>query len=261
MRRSMSRVWLPSVATLAALAALFTASAPLLAETVRPTQEFSLVGLLTRQGERQCTASGDVRWLHPRHEIGFVRLVSEGVSLADYEDRIVIATGDVVPAPHRYPVVQRGVCPEMQRRMDWVEGPGGIRIRHGVGPRIPGFLVRRVRAFDGLTVAREGSELVVTFTNPLPETLIDVVLTMHYEGCYGKPGAMTQEMAFHRLRPKQRALAHFPLVGRIAGGSPGREVHRAWSIQVQGSAEDAAFDLDVPVNHFEKIDAGCPRAH
>jgi len=56
--------------------------------------------------------------------------------------------------------------------------------------------VRTTRALDGIALVPADGRLVATFSNQLPVPLENLSLRLHHEGCYGKPGAPTEEKAF-----------------------------------------------------------------
>ena len=250
---------------LAAILVLCSPGGPARAEMRAPASHRLLVGLLTKQADRQCLGMERVRWVHPRHEIGFVRLRAEGPSLEELEGlegRIVIAEGSITAPSRRTPVFQSDGCSPVQMRADWVEGPNGVRIRHdesaGLGLPLTGFLVTGIRPFDGLLVTPAGDDLEVRFRNPIDVTLENVTLTLHYEGCYGKPDAAVRHAVFPRLPAGETAIATFPRLARRSDLPPDRRLHRAYSIQVEAPSEQVAFDLDVPLHHFDGVDIRCP---
>jgi hypothetical protein len=215
-----------------------------------------LVGVLSEQLSRKCLASGEESWVDPHEEVGFVRLVpgkSLGPTIArrGLRGKIVIVRGRPRPDLRAPAVKHEGRCPEAQMRSDMVPARDGMRLRRGDGPALAGFEARRVEAFGGLAVALERGELRARFRNTLGRELTDLTLTMHYEGCYGKPGATSETRRFARVRVGEEVSGTFATLAstsRQAGmkrtAGTFRAHHVASSLEVRARTAGVHFDLD-----------------
>ena len=222
-----------------------------------PLQFTVLVGLLSEQFVARCTDEpGDaaVRWVFPHLEAGFVTLEPDSrVDLQPLLGRPVLLHGRVPPGvgPHR---PAGGVsCRPQQMRDDMVDGRDGVRLLRGLPPGVvlpARFGVSAAAPFDGLTARRQDGELVVGVTNVTDHPWPDLVLTVHYEGCYGKPGAPSRDFRTPRLLPGESVAAHFPLLHEVPATHPvrrGRELHVPVSVQLASSSPQVALDLDLPL--------------
>jgi hypothetical protein len=111
-----------------------------------------------------------------------------------------------------------------------------------------------MRPLAELTVAARERELVVDFRNPVPVALADVVVRIHYEGCRGKPDTRARERVVGGLDVGAGVQAVFP---RSIDDDDGRGPHRAHSVQIVASGDEATFDLDVPLAVLDAAVA-CP---
>jgi hypothetical protein len=155
----------------------------------------------------------------------------------------------------------------MQMRSDWVTTPRGTRVQRTHAP-IAHFQATSVRRLDELTVAREGDEIVVSFTNPLPFALAQVQLELHYEGCYGKPGSTSRASKAHTLEPGQTLTDRFGVFVEQAHagprkGGPSARQHLANALVLrlgeQDVPGDAAVHADLSVELGDLgIDLECP---
>ncbi len=230
---------------LAATVAVLLAPAAL----ARPAQEL-LVGVLSEQWARRCTAKGD-EWVDPHLEVGFVRLQpARGAPLEKARDLPVVARGRALSSVKsaRARVVDTAPCEQAQMRSDWVHARSGFRIRRP-GTRPAGFAADRVERWDGLVLSRAGERISVKLKNTLGRRLDGVVLTMHYEGCYGKPGSLAEQRRFATLAPGDSVESDFPVLKRLPAGSasPRGGVHAAHSVQLDGRGEAITFDLDLGI--------------
>ncbi|TVQ90004.1 MAG: hypothetical protein EA397_13680 [Deltaproteobacteria bacterium] len=209
-----------------------------------PTQE-RLVGVVTPQGTRQCDGSPEGSWVHPRHEIGFVRALGT-TDLSPFEGRAVMVTGRRELSPESLPSVQHtGPCPiPMQMRSDWVEGPSGIRVKRRAPP-FEAFRVRSVEPFDALTARVEGERLHLALANPMGEPLDEIRMTVHYEGCFGKPGSQTREIAHGALSAGATAEVDAPIHLHDDDAPTGRADYRAFSVRLDARADGLTFDLEL----------------
>jgi hypothetical protein len=218
-------------------------------------------------GIEHCPDGHTFEWLDRRTTLGFVP--TRGHSLAPWLGKLVLAKGESstrTPRPADLPTP--APCPIMQMRSDFRHTPAGMRMDRGEHPPIEEFAVASVEALP-LAVVREGDELVVTFTNPLPFALAELTLIGHYEGCYGKPGTMQVSStpaplargASHveRLPTFSEDLAPGPMPER-KGGPQARE-HRLHSIQLLATPAPGSaplhVDLDAPLSSFD-LALECP---
>jgi len=219
-----------------------------------------VVGVLTLQHAEQCTGSWDSEWVDPHHEVGFVRLVPvKGVDLKAWEGKLVMVRG--VPAPPPVVVVKHtGECPGRQARNDWIFAKNGVRLqRTWPQPHPAAFTALEVKAFDGLTVRRDGETLHLRFTNPFEDITLDSVeVQIHYEGCYGKPGTRTRHAKLGMVAPGAYVDVEQPTIAIDEDGPRGRIVHKAWSVQATCLSEGYNFALDAPLRLFESGGVDCP---
>jgi len=226
-----------------------------------------LLGELHRRGSYVCTGNdpGQGKWVNISYVAGFVplNLSAEQAQLAKpWLGHPVLVTGQpssALPAPPLPANTQR--CSVlMQARSDWVSTPDGVRIQRNQGPRMPSFKVASIERFKGLKAQRKGDQLTVEFTNQLGRPLAaPVVIRVHYEGCYGKPGS-TKKEAEHpaALVVGQTFSATFPAIATNPGAPDGRRVHSADSIEVGLSGTGIHADLDASLVKLG-VDVKCPR--
>ncbi len=215
-----------------------------------------LVGVVHAAGTRVCDAAGNERWINRHQQIGFTRVTSAKP----------LPAGSVPVVAHGRPLAEAPIgtepmpddaapCPQAQMRDDWVETPEGMRVRRGGGPGLAAFAVDRVVPFAGLTATLEGDDaLRVRFENTLDRTLEPPVeIIVHYEGCYGKPGATSR--AFPNpggLVPGaavEETLPTFDYRERVRGrGVDDTARHRASSIEVRAKGANVHFDFDVDLD-------------
>ena len=153
----------------------------------------------------------------------------------------------------------------MQMRNDWVPGKHGMRLRrrNPAGAKSPpAFQASRAERFSGLTVTGHGDQITVTLKNPFEIPLPGTVITMHYEGCYGKPGAPSIDRQVGALQPGQRVSETFPkqhlLPGTRRKSTRRHRLHYAYSIQVSTAAPNVLFELDARLSRFLRPAPKCP---
>lgn len=247
------------VATLSPMAPAVAQEAP------KPTK---VVGFLVQQYEEKCDDKFNQEWVNPHFEIGLVKVEEvEGVELDAFVGKPVVATGRVGDkAGAARPEMGGYSCVPQQARSDWLFNKGGIRLIRALQPKsawVSHFTVEKIERLHGLTVELDGDEIQVVFENNLGAELPDLLITMHYEGCYGKPGAPNVKRSFFSLKSGKKATARFPVhhvVGDDADGTRrGRTMHVAHSVQVAAGSPTVLLDLDVPVWHFgKKLNLTCP---
>lgn len=172
---------------------------------------FAVVG---QTGVEHCpTDNLPSTWLDLQTTLGWIP--TSGVADEQLEPLMelpVLARGRSGAPPDRPPLeVEPMDCEDMQMRSDWVNTPRGIRVERSRSP-LQHFYATSVRRLDELTVALEGDEVVVSFTNPLPFALAQVELELHYEGCYGKPGSTSRTSEAQTLEPGQTLTHRFVVI-------------------------------------------------
>jgi hypothetical protein len=223
-----------------------------------------LVGQVKQQAQRRCLKGFKTEWINPYYAIGFSRLLSSNRFLAMYAGKIIVAYGTPKPlfAP---PTVKHGDrCPPMQMRNDWVAGKHGMRLRRGtpVGAPAPSaFAVTRIERFSGLTVKAVGDKLRVALKNRLRRPLKNVVVVMHYEGCYGKPGAPHLLRALGKLAIGAKKSVTFPshYIRAIPRGRHRARRHVAYSLQLASATPNTYFAFDVGLSAFLKTPPRCSK--
>ncbi len=232
-----------------------------------PGNEWFL-GFVSQTGVEHCASEFEPTWLAVQSTLGFIS--TSGQSLDAWMAKPVLATGQAIPAPklELAPETTPKPCPIMQMRSDWVNTPQGLRIDHQGHPAIEHFFVSSAEPLTQLVVTREGDELVVEFTNPLPFELAEFAMTIHYEGCYGKPGSTQQSRAAKPLAVGERRTERFPMlaeqtsaeIGERKGG-PAAHVHLAKSLELSAKPGPGAptlhVDLDAPFAAFG-VSLECP---
>ncbi|MCB9551501.1 MAG: hypothetical protein H6705_06390 [Myxococcales bacterium] len=208
----------------------------------------ALFGVVTEQAPLHCDrgAPGDPpteRWGAPYYEIGFVRLVDPAFDPKPLVGRPVLALGTPRdgPAPDR-----PDNCLAHQMRSDWIYGKSGIRVRRTHPPHTA-FHPSSVTPLGAevLSAHRTGDQIEITFHNPLDRPLTDLVLTLHHEGCYGKPLAAERAAATPALPPGEAFTARLPAIVDIEGRRGTH--HAAAAVTITATGEAVGFDLDVPL--------------
>lgn len=202
-------------------------SEPAIVSTTEDPEYFFAVA--SQVGVQHCPdGSYESEWIGVQRTLGWV--TTSGPAEAELDammDLPVLARGRAGAAPPRPPLsVDLKPCPQMQMRSDWVYTPRGMRSRRTQPVAAEHFHISSVRRLDELKVVAKRSRVTASFVNPLPFALTDVRLRMHYEGCYGKPGATQIESPSVTLQPGEQLEHEFP---QIDAPTPER-VHRAAAI-------------------------------
>ena len=217
-----------------------------------------LVGLLSRQGDLLCDGTPTGKWVNQHHEVGYVGLVAGKQKLDRFESLPVIVTGRPLSNFRRPEVHHKGACPPpMQMRSDWIQGMSGMRIKRSPGPGFPGFKVKSIRPWTGLSITRKGEQLVVRLRNEVGVDLRHLGLRVHYEGCYGKPGTMVRSEVRPVVRAGKQIEVTFPTVTwRSIRGA--RRAHAAFALTLSGQSPGVAMDFNWSLR---KAGAGvsCPK--
>jgi hypothetical protein len=268
-------LWLTCIAACASTAepapmqqaAVVPASKPMVPDGVAPaerdTARLTVVGVIHQDGQRVCDARGHETWVDLHYVVGFTPLVLEEATspaVAALHRRPAIVVGRVQAPPSSTAVPSAGECPAYQMRSDWVLTAEGVRIPRG--PRAAeGVAVERAAPFEGLKVARAGDMLTLALTNPFDVPLEgELVLTVHYEGCFGKPGADVRSSTRpDPLPPGETWQVEAPALLHDAAGQPGRQLFRAHSIEVRAAGKGIAFDLDAAFHELGAQGVACPR--
>lgn len=222
-----------------------------------PAAPTTLVGVLSEQADRLCTDSGD-QWVNKRLEVGFVELVGEVAGAKDLLGQPVVVTGAAVAPPDRAPVRHTAECEVMQMRSDWQVGFNGVRIRRTAPQAVKAFRVGEVKALEGFTGAKEGEDVVVTFSNKTGAALDEVVVEFHYEGCYGKPDSVTERRRGPASKPNSTATARAPLMVTRRRRNQDR-AHALRAVTVAAKGDHAVFDLTVDALELG-VAVECPKA-
>jgi hypothetical protein len=232
---------------------------------VQPREYF--IAYVGQTGIEHCPEGHEFEWLDVRETLGFVP--TRGLSLAPWLGKVVLATGESssrTPPPADLPTP--APCPIMQMRSDWRHTPTGMRIDRGEHPQVEEFALAGVEALP-LALVREGDELVVTFTNPLPFALAEATLVGHYEGCYGKPGSTQVSGSPTPLAPGAVLVERLPAIAEDLAegpaperkGGPEARVHLLDSIQLRATPAPGSaplhVDLDAPLSSFA-LSLECP---
>ncbi len=218
-----------------------------------PALTHALFGLLTEQAHLSCAGidpndfDDEGTWSRPYHEVGFVRLVDPAFDATPLTNRPVLVLGTPKDGP---PPARNHPCHAFQARSDWAYGKNGNRLRRQIPPHVA-FHPTSVTPLgpDVLRARRLGDQIEVTFRDPLDRPLTDVLVTLHHEGCYGKPMTAERDAAHPRLAPGDVFTARLPAI--VDRGEPDRvRRHAAHSVAITATGERVAFDLDVPLAVF-----------
>ena len=174
----------------------------------------TFVGKLTKQALKHCEKSkngayGDTKWKHWHWEWGFHWILNEEkLDLKPFENHLVVIKGALVPNFQKPKTTHSFDCPMMQMRSDWREGPNGIRLhRHppkGAPSESHAIQIKSISGFPPLQEKWDEENVTITFANPLSSSLENVTVTAHYEGCYGKPGVMTETKTISSLAQNEK---------------------------------------------------------
>lgn len=221
------------------------------------------VGVIHQDGQRICDGRGHEQWVDLRYEVGFTPLVvDEGRTqdVSQLHKRAAIVFGHVQEPPPANPVPSTGECPLYQMRSDWVVTAEGIRIPRGSRAAV-GIAVERIVPFEGLAIERAGDTLKLALTNALEVPLADkITLTLHYEGCFGKPGSTVRsEIRDGELAPGDTWRVELPAFVEDPTGPDGRQLFRADSIELHAEGKGVAFDFDAGFHEIGAEGVPCPR--
>jgi hypothetical protein len=247
-------------------------AAPVEAEPVVPDsvveaqpkgEAITVVGVIHQDGQRVCDGRGHEQWVDLRYEVGFTPLVVDDArtqDVAPLHKRAAIVFGHIQEPPPLHPVPSTGECPLYQMRSDWVVTAEGIRIPRGARAAV-GVAVERVVPFEGLAVERAGETLKLALTNAFEVPLADkLTLTLHYEGCFGKPGsAVRSEIRDGELAPGDTWRVELPAFVEDPAGPDGRQLFRADSIELRAEGKGVAFDFDAGFHEIGAQGIECPR--
>ncbi len=211
-----------------------------------------------------CDTSSEDFWVDRTWSVGFVPLMhapSVSSTLAQLEGKVVVATGVAggdKPTTHggdERPS-ETAECPIPQMRSDWELWPHGTRVRRGESPDLGVFQLETVVAVQPIEAQARAGEVWLAVDNPFEAPLVDATLVAHYEGCYGKPGTVSQRRPLGTIAASSK-LEDIP-VPRIAGSSGGRHgEHRLASVQLLGTVEGGALDLDISLSSLG-VSVACP---
>jgi hypothetical protein len=223
----------------------------------RQPGEAVLFGTLHRLGTKRCIDHDRSDWDDVHLRAGFVRLAGKTDGLEALRSKPVMLFGSVGATGRPTLPKTSGACPPIQSRSDWIDSPEGILLRRGDSPEIAEFRVRAGQRFDGLSARQEGDQIVVELVNPLDAPLQSVVLTVHYEGCYGKPLTHHEPRELGTLAAGEKKATRVPAQAAATKGSRPDLLHVPVSVQIDGKAPDVYFDLDVSTRELG-IEIACP---
>lgn len=221
-----------------------------------PAEEVQLVGFVTEQGQKRCLKGWTDEWLDVHHQVGFTRLTGR-VDAKPFVRKPVVVTG-LIDSQFKWPKIppNTGECPMAQMRSDWIEGKNGIRIRRtrlGIGA----LRHTAIRELKGLVATHTDGQLAIRFTNDLGKALKNVEITVHYEGCFGKPGATSRTDKLGALQPGAAAQVKGPAVKTFSENPRGHH-YAASTVHISASGDKVYFDLDVPL-HALGASVHCPK--
>jgi hypothetical protein len=223
------------------------------AEDEPPGGDTWLLGVMGQRGAASCPSGMSRTWLNVVPTIGSVRALGVADDAAEaLMGEPVIAFGRPRPLGTAMPEVEVHPCPPMQMREDWVETPQGIRIRREPQPDFDAFAVSTVRRIEEITATLEGDRVIVELGNPLPVRMEHIRLTLHYEGCFGKPGSHASTPKVAAVDPGASRRTAWPAFYEDGGRS-----YAARSVQLSAQAAGAVFDLDIPLRVIGAV-VDCP---
>jgi len=206
-----------------------------------------VIGRMSEQGTKLCKKDWQVEWVDRHMEVGFVRVIGELAKLKSHEGRLLMVEGTVDTKFPTKAVTHEAECPIPQMRSDWVEGYQGIRIRRN--PALPFSKIRMSRATPvKLAATSPGATVDVSFTNPLDKPLKNLTVTVHHEGCYGKPGATSAAKTFKTVGAGETVTMSAP---RIIVSQQNRRGgnHAARAITLSANTPKGVYlDTDVPLS-------------
>jgi hypothetical protein len=236
-----------------------------------------LVGLLTEQAQLRCYREqhadrvvNKAKWVNQYYEVGFARVRAKSLDLSRRVGKPVVLDGTRRSGKPTQFILNRTLCPPAsgmpipccQARNDWVHGRHGYRLlrRKPKGATSAShFAATGMQAFEGLGVKRTNDQLRVTVQNPFAMALVGLAVTVHYEGCYGKPGTPRVTRALGTLAAGRTLSTTFAVHLSTAGGSSRRRLHRAHSVQLTSQSKVVFFELDIPLSKLVQQPPKCPR--
>ncbi len=222
----------------------------------------TVVGVIHKDGQRICDARGIETWVNLYYLAGFTPLVLDDATRRDVEAlyrRPAIVFGHVTAPPQPDPVPGGGECPIYQMRSDWVITAEGMRIPRGTRAA-EAVAVERVAPFDGLHVDLRNAMLQISLTNPFEVPLEGLIITVNYEGCFGKPSSDARTTPHARaLPPGETWRTEAPLFIEDPDAPTGRQVYNSSSIEVRARGQDIAFDFDATFHEIGVPSVSCPK--
>ncbi len=227
-----------------------------------PQEELSvLIGIVHDAGDLHCDPQtpDESQWVNPYFQVGFTALKLAGEVAPEISAHVrkpVILHG----RPTAASVLERRVehdatsCVQYQMRSDMVRAPEGIRILRDTAMSA-NFEPQRVTEFGALEVSGAGESLKFALTNPLHVPLtapLEVVL--HYEGCFGKPGARTVSKSRSGTF-ESGAIWRFDAPRILEDGRK----YRLASAQIIYSDPKVHFDFDAQLSELGVEGVACPR--
>lgn len=212
----------------------------------------TLVGVLHEGGVRVCSKPYEDLWVDRTWAVGFVPLVhAAGLSetIAPLEGAVVKVSGVVSDEPTTVhegdPRPKTTVdCGGLQMRSDWELWPKGTRARRGNGPDLAKLRIESVELVRPFHGEIRDDEVSFSVTNPFEHELQNATLVAHYEGCYGKPGTAVERRPLGAIQAGD-TLDDIPVpqlsMRKMARG----QAHRLHSVQLIGTVDSGALDLDV----------------
>ncbi len=198
-----------------------------------------VIGTLSEQGTRRCTGKPKSEWVDRHFELGWVRLVGKAHGAASIKGQVAMARGRKVRRPRPPKVVHKGRCPgPFQMRSDWTIGMNGVRIQRGIAP-VAAIATSAVMPYRGIVVKRAGPEIAVTLRNDTKAMWPDVTVSMHYEGCWGKPGSTARRRLVSMVKPGESVTVRFATHAGFGLAM------RAATVRLDGSGGPVVFDLDI----------------
>lgn len=229
----------------------------LLAPPIALGERQALLGTISEQAPSTC--EGDAtRWGPSYYEAGFVRLVpgpqiDAAKHLAPLAGRPAVVLGAPLDGP---PPARGGRCELAQARSDWVPGKNGWRVQrlptpsvafrvdavHPLGPEL--LSAKRVSPAGGPDT---DDVIEIRLVNPLDRPLTGLELTVHHEGCYGKPGSTARSVPSWALDPGDAWTVRLPAY--VAEARPRGRWHAAAAITLKLHYDARIVsDLDVPLS-------------
>ncbi len=218
----------------------------------------TMIGLLTVQYDQKCVGADgtDVEWVNPHLELGFSELTNPVDDAATkMTDKVVMLKVDQSKGKPKMlpsdPMAFAFSCVPMQMRSDWVPAKGGIRINQGLsfGGRWTGIVAKEFKVLNLISLKSSGPDVLATVTNDSGITLEKLSVVFHYEGCYGKPGSLSESRELGTMKPGEKKLVKAPAVtyGKRVRNSDRLSAHTLRSIQLQSQTPGVVVDLDMPV--------------